>query len=443
MSVPTVKWRPDRQSAAVRAFLERPAFDAEAESIAARILSDVRAEGDGAVARYAEQFDGVSLSPGRFRVVAAELDAAEASVGRKLKAAIRTAHRRVASFARSGLRPDWVTPSPRGGSLGERFVPLDRVGVCVPGGAAPLVSSALMTVTLAKVAGVPEIVACTPCGPDGSINPALLHALRVAGATEVYRIGGIQAVGMMAYGTSTVARVRKIVGPGGTYVTAAKRQVYGYTALDLVAGPSEIAVLADGSARADWVAADLLSQAEHGTGWEKALLVTTSARLARETQRELQAQVARLPRRDSVRKVMERGMLLAVVGNLEHGVELCNRFAPEHLEIMVASPARWVKKVRCAGAVFVGPWSPECTGDYVAGPSHVLPTGGAAAMFSGLTVDDFRRRMSVIRFTRQDLEETADTIETLARVEGFEAHARSARIRFETERGPGSGNGHD
>jgi histidinol dehydrogenase len=278
---------------------------------------------------------------------------------------------------------------------------------------------------------VPEIVACTPCDRARRVNPSLLNALELGGATEVWKLGGIQAIGLMAYGGGDLRKVQKIVGPGGTFVTAAKRQVYGSVALDLVAGPSEIAVLADDTARAPYVAADLLSQAEHGTGREKGMLVTSSAPLAEAVQRELASQAESLSRRESVMKVMADGMLLVVVNTLDDGMELCNRFAPEHLEVIVREPRTWLKKVRRAGAVFIGGWSPEAVGDYVAGPSHVLPTGGAAAMFSGLTTDDFRRRTSHISFTRADLHDTLGLIETFGRVEGMDAHVRSAKIRFE------------
>jgi histidinol dehydrogenase len=228
-----------------------------------------------------------------------------------------------------------------------------------------------------------------------------------------------------------VEKVQKIVGPGGTFVTAAKRQVYGDVALDLVAGPSEIAVLADDSAEPRLAAADLLSQAEHGTGWDKALMVTTSMALAQAVRREVEVQTATLSRQQAIRKVMKRGMLIVVVRNLADGVELCNRFAPEHLELMVRNAQTWLKRIRCAGAVFVGHWSPESAGDFAAGPSHVLPTGGAAAMFSGLMVDDFRRRTSFIAFRRVDLWDTLPIIEAFGQIEGLDAHSRSARIRFE------------
>ncbi|MCA1810070.1 MAG: histidinol dehydrogenase [Lentisphaerae bacterium] len=284
--------------------------------------------------------------------------------------------------------------------LGEQFSPLDRVGIYVPGGTAPLVSTVLMTATLARAAGVLEVVACSPADAGGGMNPHLLYAMEAAGVTEIYRIGGIQAIGAMAYGTETIPKVQKIVGPGGPYVTAAKRFVYGAVALDMVAGPSEIAVLADDSAQPEHVAADLLSQAEHGSGGEKILLVTTSARLAQAVQEELLRQTATLSRREAIQRVLRDGALIVVVNHLDHGMELCNLFAPEHLELIVPEPRVWLKKVRNAGAVFVGAWTPECAGDFIAGPSHVLPTGGTAAMFSGLTTDDFRKRTSVISFTR-------------------------------------------
>jgi histidinol dehydrogenase len=259
----------------------------------------------------------------------------------------------------------------------------------------------------------------------------LLYALRLAGATEVYRVGGIQAIGLMAFGTKTVRKVQKIVGPGNAYVTAAKRQVYGYVGIDQVAGPSEIAVLADGSVPAAWVAADLLSQAEHGSGWEKSLLATSSRAFAEEVKKELLAQTKMLSRHALIRRVFDRdGVLIAVTPTLDDGMELVNRFAPEHFEIMCKNALSLMKGVRSAGAVFVGPWTPESAGDFVAGPSHVLPTGGAANMFNGLTPDDFRRRHSFVAFTRDDLKETAPTIAAFADVEGLDAHGRAAAIRF-------------
>ena len=426
------RWGVRRRTQAVEAFLNRLAFDEQAEEVAVKVLGAIRHEGESAVLEAAKRFQGgVVLTGATLRVKAAELRAATRRTPPAAAKAVRETYTRVQAFARAGMRQPWTMKTPGGGFLGEQFSPLDRVGVYVPGGTAPLASTAVMTATLAQVAGVEEIVACTPCAPDGSINPVVLFALGLAGVTEVYKVGGIQAIGLMAYGTQRVRSVQKIVGPGNAYVTAAKRQVYGTVAIDQVAGPSEIAILADAHAKPAWVAADLLSQAEHGSGLEKALLVTDSVELARAVKTEVARHMRLLPRREAVETVLANGgMLAVVVPNLDQGMELCNRFAPEHLELMTTDAVSRVAAVRAAGAVFVGGWTPESAGDFVAGPSHVLPTGGAARMFSGLTVDDFRRRTSVVRFTRRDLAETRETIETFGAVEGLAAHARAATVRF-------------
>ena len=428
-----VEWAAEKpQSKIVTKFLARSAFPEEAEKAAAEVLAAIRAEGDAAVARYVAKFEGAHLTPKRFRVTEKELAVAEAAVAPDLKRAVKDAYARVMRFSKASLRKPWTMKTPKGGTAGEFFSPMDRVGVYVPGGTAPLASTSVMTVTLAAAAGVKEIVACTPAGPTGTPNPVLLYALKLAGATEVYRVGGIQAIGLMAFGTKTVKKVQKIVGPGNAYVTAAKRQVYGYVGIDQVAGPSEIAVLADGTVSAQWVAADLLSQAEHGSGWEKSLLVTQSKDFAEEVKRALLAQTATLSRKALIQRVIDRdGILFAVTPTVEEGLELVNRFAPEHFEIMCKDATKLMKGVRSAGAVFAGAWTPESAGDFVAGPSHVLPTGGAANMFNGLTPDDFRRRHSFVAFTKGDLAQTKSTIEAFARVEGLDAHGRAATIRFE------------
>lgn len=432
MKIRTAEWTQHTRNRTVEGFLARPAFDDKAEEAAREVLADVRRRGDAAVVACARKFDGVVLQPREMRVKPAEIAAARKAIDPAFRKAAREARKRIAAFAKAGIKKDWQMPCPKGGALGETFTPFDRVGAYVPAGEAPLASTALMTVTIAKVAGVPEIVACTPCGADGEIDPYVLYAIDLAGATEIYRVGGIHSIGMMAYGTRTVAKVQKIVGPGGAYVTAAKRQVYGDVALDLVAGPSEIAVLADAKANPSHVAMDLLSQAEHGTGWEKALLVTTSRKVLESVKAALVKHTASLNRSEAIKRVAARGgIMLVKVKDLDEGAELCNRFAPEHLELMVRQPKRWMKKIRCAGAIFLGAWTPESAGDFAAGPSHVLPTGGAAKMFSGLTVDDFRRRSSFIGFTRSDLKDVLHVIEAFGRVEGLDAHARSASIRFE------------
>lgn len=432
MNIKMARWSSERRSSTVAAFLKRPAIDASAEIIARNVLSEIKADGDAAVVKYAKRFDDASLSPSQFRVRPAELKAAREQVDAEFIAAARESHRRIMAFARVGLRKDWTMSSPKGGMIGEQFMPLNRVGIYIPGGTAPLVSTALMTATLARVAGVPEIVACSPVGPSLQMHPYLLFVMELAGVTEIYKIGGIQAIGAMAYGTVTIPKVRKIVGPGGPYVTAAKCGVYGDVSLDLVAGPSEVAVLADDSAAPNMVAADLLSQAEHGTGYEKCLLVTTSSRLAEQVRTDLIRQMKTLSRRDAIVRVLAEGTLIVVVNHLDDGMKLCNLFAPEHLEIIVRQPRVWLKKAQHAGAIFVGPCTPECVGDFAAGPSHVLPTGGTAAMFSGLTADDFRKRSSIIAYTRADLKDALHIVKAFGRVEGLDAHARAASMRFDS-----------
>jgi len=411
-------------------FLARQTFDTQSEGIAAQILADINKKGDEAVLKYSAKYDAALPSWGSFRVGSRQFKLAKHMVSSEFKKAVHESYKRVIAFAHHSMRGDWVMPTAHGGYLGERFIPLDRIGVYVPGGAAPLASTVVMTVPLAKVAGVREIVACTPCKSDGNVDPHVLYALDFAGATEVYAVGGIQAIGMMAYGTETFRKVQKIVGPGGAYVTAAKRLVYGRVALDLVAGPSEIAVIADETAEPLHIACDLLSQAEHGTGREKVLLVTTSLKRAKDTIKEIMRLVPVLKNQNAIRKVIKNGMLFVIVKSLHDAVNIINSFAPEHLEIMVEKAKELIKRIKAAGAVFVGRWSPECVGDYVAGPSHVLPTGGTAAMFSGLTVEDFRRRSSIIAFNKNDLADVIPVIESFAKIEGLDAHFISAKARF-------------
>ena len=412
----------------VEKFNARPAFPEEAEKAAAEVLAEIRRDGDKAVRKYVAKFEGFA---GRNLKVDCE-SISERGIDRKLVAAVREAHRRVERFSKASLRRDWSMKTPKGGVAGEFFTPMDRVGVYVPGGTAPLASTSIMTVTLAKAAGVKEIVACTPAGKSGEVNPVLLYALKLAGATEIYRVGGIQAIGMMAFGTKTCRKVQKIAGPGNAFVTAAKRQVYGYVAIDQVAGPSEIAVLTDGSVDKRWIAADLLSQAEHGSGYEKSLCVCTSEKFAKEVRDEVLRETGTLSRKALVQRVIDRdGILVVVARDVAEGLEVVNRFAPEHFEIMAKDALKTMKGVRAAGAVFAGAWTPESAGDFVAGPSHVLPTGGAANMFNGLTSDDFRRRHSFVAFTRGDLADTKGAIEAFARVEGLDGHGRAATIRFE------------
>jgi histidinol dehydrogenase len=316
-----------------------------------------------------------------------------------------------------------------GALVGERFDPFQRVGLYVPGGAAPLISTALMTVTLARVAGCPEIVVCTPCGRDGAIHPALLFATRAAGATEIYRVGGAQAIAAMALGTETIRPVQKIFGPGNAYVVAAKRLLFGRVAVDLLPGPSEVLVLADDTANPKFAAADLLAQAEHGSGHERVWLVTTSARVLRGVEREIRRQLATLERRDLIERALQNNGWLVQVNSLAEALALVNRIAPEHCEVLTRRARAVAEGIRTAGAVFLGPWSPTVLGDYVAGPSHTLPTGGAGASFAGLTADQFQRRTSVVEYSRAALRRALPEVEAFARLEGLSAHERSAAIR--------------
>ncbi|MBR4938204.1 MAG: histidinol dehydrogenase, partial [Kiritimatiellae bacterium] len=327
-------------------FNARPAFPQEAEDAAFRVLADIRKNGDRAVRKYVAKFEG-------YKGTDLKVDAGDIKIPAKIAAAVKDAHRRVMKFSKASLRKAWTMKTPGGGSAGEFFSPMDRVGVYVPGGTAPLASTSIMTVTLAKAAGVREIVACTPAGRTGEVNPVLLYALKLAGATEIYRVGGIQAIGMMPYGTESCRKVQKIAGPGNAFVTAAKRQVYGYVAIDQVAGPSEIAVLADGSVDARWVAADLLSQAEHGSGLEKSLCVCTSREFAEKVRAEVLAQTKKLSRREIIERVINSdGILIVVAKDIGEGMEVVNRFAPEHFEIMTKDALKVMKGVRSAGAVF-------------------------------------------------------------------------------------------
>lgn len=410
---------------------QRSAFPAELERNVAAMLDEVRRDGDAAVSRFARQYDKVELAPAEFRVSEAEVAAAEAQVDAPTRAALELAHANVAAFAREGAPHDWSFAPRPGVTLGERFAPLDRVAAYVPGGSAPLVSTILHTLTLAQVAGVREIVFTTPVGPSKQVNPAMLYAARLAGATEIYRLGGVYAIAALAYGTASIRPVEKIVGPGNAYVTAAKRLVYGHVALDLVAGPSEILVLADEMANPRYLAADILSQAEHGSGHEQAVLVCTCPGVLGETRRQLELQAAALPKAEAVSRVLERGVFLILVENLEQGIAIANRFAPEHMEILTKEPEAVLPHITAAGALFLGPYTPEPVGDFVAGPSHVLPTGGSARFFSGLTVQHFYRRMSVVKYDHAALRREGEAIRTFGRIEGLAAHARTIDVRLE------------
>jgi histidinol dehydrogenase len=404
-------------------------FDAEIEQRTKAILHDVFVRGDDAVLDFTEKFDGAKLSAEQLAVTQAELMAASLKADEPLRAAVAEAEANIAGFAKRSLRKSWQAKNSHGASVGEKFDPFQRVGVYIPGGTAPLVSTALMTITLAKVAGCREIVVTTPCGRDGSINPAVLFAARAAGATEIYRVGGAQAVAALAYGTKTIRRVQKIFGPGNAYVSMAKRLLVGRVAIDLLAGPSDLLVLADDTANPKFAAADLLAQAEHGSGHERVWLVTDSAKILKAVEKEIARQLPRLPRREFIQRVLDRNAWLIQVAAVADGVALANRLAPEHCEVITRDARRVSGGIVTAGAIFLGNWSPTVLGDYVAGPSHVLPTDGAGASFAGLTVDQFQRRTSVVEYNRAALKRALKTVKKFAELEGLDAHGKSAEIR--------------
>ena len=405
-------------------------FDSTIEARARTILDAVCARGDEAVLEFTHRFDGARLTVDRLSVTRAELMAASLKADDSLRAALHLAGNNIETFSRKSLRRNWSARNSHGAKVGEKFDPFRRVGIYIPGGTAPLVSTALMTVTLARVAGCPEIVVCTPCDRNGEINMALLFAVKTAGATEIYRIGGAQAMAAMALGTPTLRPVQKIFGPGNAYVVAAKRLLFGRVAVDLLPGPSEVLVLADDSANPKIAAADLLAQAEHGSSYERVWLVTPSAKVLKSVEKEVAKQLPALPRREFIAAALKNNGWLIQVKSLDDGIALVNRLAPEHCEIMTRRPANIAKRIFTAGALFLGPWSPTVLGDYVAGPSHELPTGGAGASFAGLTVDQFQRRTSIVEYSREALQKALKTVQKFADLEGLDAHGRSAAIRF-------------
>lgn len=406
-------------------------FDPKIEQRTREIVEAVRNRGDEALAELTQRFDGATLFPEQFAVTTAELLRASLQADAALREAIAAARKNIQTFSRKSLRRNWSGRNGEGARVGEKFDPFQRVGIYIPGGTAPLVSTALMTVVLANVAGCPEIVVCTPGGRTGEINPALLFGAKIAGATEIYRLGGAQAIAALAFGTESIRRVQKIFGPGNAYVVAAKRLLYGQVAVDLLPGPSEILVLADETAGPRFVAADLLAQAEHGSGHERVWLITPSEKLVRAVQKEMARQLPTLSRREFIDAALRNNGWLVQVQNLEEGIKLANQLAPEHCEIMTRNSTRVSADIVTAGAIFLGTYSPTVLGDYVAGPSHELPTGGAGASFAGLTVDQFQRRTSVVEYDRSALKKSLPIVQKFAEVEGLDAHGRSAAIRLE------------
>jgi histidinol dehydrogenase len=405
-------------------------FDPEIERRTREIADAVLEKGDQALIEFTKRFDGAELSAKQLRVSPKELARANTAFPQTLRRSVGEARKNIEGFSRHSRRKNWSRINSHGGEVGERFEGFRRVGIYIPGGTAPLVSTVLMTVTLAKVAGCSEIVVCTPCGRDGSVNSAIVATAHLAGATEIHRIGGAQAIAAMAYGTATIRRVDKIFGPGNAYVVMAKRLLFGHVAIDLLPGPSEILLLADETSPPRFVAADLLAQAEQGSGHERTWLITPSAKLISEVEAEMQLQLPGLARKHFIEKALQNNGWLIQSRSMDHAIELTNQLAPEHCQIMARSSESLAKRIQTAGAIFIGPFSPTVVGDYVAGPSHVLPTGGAGRSFSGLTVDQFQRRTSIVKYNRPALKRSLRSLTNLAEVEGLSAHAESAKVRF-------------
>lgn len=399
-----------------------------------RILTDVANEGDAAVLRYTSEIDGVDLSADRMFVSEQEIAQAQTQVDAEVMDAIRLAAARIEDFHKRQLESSWFTTEPNGTLLGQRLVPLERVGCYVPGGRFPLVSTALMSVIPARVAGVAQIIAATPTSRDGELNPHMIVALHEAGAHKILRIGGAQSVAALAYGTDKVPKVDKIVGPGNLFVQLAKGLVFGTVGIDSLAGPSEVLIVADHTANPAWIAADLLSQAEHDTE-AAAILLTTCPELAERVQAELTSQLEALPEPGTAKASLERWGRIVTCRDLDEALELANLVAPEHLELVVESPSECLGRIRHAGAVFLGGWSTEPIGDYIAGPNHILPTNGTARFASPLSVDQFFRRSGLIQLSSQGMLEIGPAAVRLARLEGLEAHARAIEQRLTSAAG--------
>lgn len=402
------------------------------EAAVADILANVKEKGDEALFSYTKEFDKVEVTPETICVTEAEIEEAYKAVDASLLEVIRKALVNIRSYHEKQRQNSWFTSTENGTMLGQKVTPLNRVGVYVPGGKAVYPSSVLMNIVPAKVAGVPHIVMTTPPGKDGKVNPSTLVAAKEAGADEIYKVGGAQAIGALAYGTASIPKVDKIVGPGNIFVALAKKAVYGHVSIDSIAGPSEILVLADETANAHYVAADLLSQAEHDE-MASAILITTSTELAQNVEKEIEGYLKVLSRKEIIEKSLENFGYILIAEDMDEAIEAANEIASEHMEIVTKNAFEVMMKVRNAGAIFIGEYSSEPLGDYFAGPNHVLPTNGTAKFFSALSVDDFIKKSSIVYYSRTALQEIHKDIIQFASSEQLTAHANSIAVRFEEE----------
>ena len=402
----------------------------ELEEAVAGIVGEVRRRGDRALIDFTKKFDKAKLNVGSLFVSEQEFAEAESVVAPATKRAIRSSRRNIHAFAKESLRKDWKRKNAEGAVVGERFTPFDRVGIYIPGGKAPLVSTALMTGAFAQAAKVPEIIAATPVGPAGKVNPDLLYALRQAGATEVLKVGGAQAIAALAMGTKSVRRVDKIFGPGNAFVVEANRQMVGAVSIDLLPGPSEVLVISDSSGDPVCIAADLLAQAEHG-GDSVVGFVTNSSRLLKQVEKEVACQLKRLSRSEYIGESLRKAGFAVLVRSIDDAIKICNEFAPEHLSLVVKDERRRLVEIRTAGAIYLGNLSAIAVGDFLAGPSHTLPTGGAGKSFSGLRADQFQRRTSIVKMDKASVKKSLPVVQEFARMEGLDAHGESVRLRVE------------
>lgn len=403
----------------------------EERDIVTEILSDIKYNGNNALIKYTNKFEKTNFNDIDDIIVSdKEIEEAYSSIGAELLNAMRKSAKNIRNYHEKQAQNSWITFEADGVLLGQRITALSRVGVYVPGGRASYPSSVLMNVIPAKVAGVEEIIMVTPPASDGKVNPAILAAAHLAKVDKIYKIGGAQAIGALAYGTETIDKVDKIVGPGNIYVTLAKKEVFGFVDIDMIAGPSEILIIADDSANPAFIAADLLSQAEHDP-MASSILITTSYSLAQKVTSEIEEQTMNIPTRDTIKLSLSKYGCIIVVDDISIAAEVANDIAPEHLEIMTESPNICLSLIKNAGSIFIGPYSPEPIGDYMAGPNHVLPTSGTAKFYSPLGVDAFTKKSSIIEYTREALSKTYKDIACFARSEGFEAHARSVEVRFD------------
>lgn len=427
----TIQLTAETQKDLLDSLLKRsPNHYGQYEAVVAEIIANVRTKGDQAVFDYTKQFDKWDISSENIRVTEAEIEEAFQATETEFVEVMKRSAANIADFHKKQLRNSWIDTKEDGSILGQRILPIAVSGVYVPGGKAAYPSSVLMNVIPAKVAGVSKIVMTTPAGADGKVNPGTLVAAKIAGVNEIYKVGGAQAIAAMAYGTESIPKVDKITGPGNIFVALAKKACFGYVSIDSIAGPSEILVIADETANPRYVAADLLSQAEHDE-LASAILITTSKALAAEVEQQIDGFLQELSRTEIIRKSLDNYGYIIVADSMDGAVEAANAIASEHLEILTKDPYAVMTKIKNAGAIFLGEYSSEPLGDYYAGPNHILPTNGTAKFFSPLNVDDFMKKTSIISYSREALERAHNDIELFAKKEGLTAHANSIHVRFE------------